>query len=86
MSFLNTALPPLQRYPSGVSYHACPFLNLTLDPLLAVHPDNPTGRVCLGDDPAEVANTHGGFHRQTSLTTSNVIDLIARYTVISLIN
>lgn len=77
MSFINAALPVMRRYPNGVSYHTCPFLNVSLDPILAVHPDTVV-RGCLADNPSEVRGTHGGFHRQTTLLTSNIIGLIDR--------
>lgn len=78
MSFINPALSIQRRYPAGVSYNTCPFVNVSLDPLIAVHPDMPMGRVCLAATPSLVEGTHGGFHKLTTLTTSNIIGLISR--------
>lgn len=76
MSFLNSALQLERRYPDGVSYNSCPFSNATRIPLVDVGADQPELRSCLPSPPEELPATHGGFHRDTSLTTSNVIGLL----------
>ena len=78
MGFLNSALPEDRRAPAGVSYNTCPFFNMVPDPLLAVLQETPQERVCLVSTPLRLQGTHGGFHRETSLITSNVIGLFAR--------
>lgn len=79
MSFINPSLPSDRRYPDGITYNTCPFIDVILQPLLAVRPDDPVGRECLGTSPPTVVGTHGGFHRGTNLTTSNIIGFIKRY-------
>lgn len=66
------------RYPQGVTYNTCPFFNVSTEPLLAVRPDPIEPVFCLASPPMELADTHGGFHTQTTLTTSNVIGLFQR--------
>ena len=83
MSFINTALPIGRRYPVGVSYHTCPFFNRTVGPSLAVRPEIPVGMTCLVAPPPTLENTHGGFHTDTRLTTSNVIGLLNRFVLSS---
>lgn len=78
MGFLNSALPVDRRYPSGVSYHTCPFFNIVADPELAVLQEAPQENVCLASAPIRLRETHGGFHRETTLVTSNVIGLLTR--------
>ena len=79
MSFINPALSTEQQYTDSVTYNTCPFSNVIPNPLLAVHPQDPTGRLCLSTAPPETEQTHGGFHRETRLATSNVIGLLNRY-------
>lgn len=81
MEFLNSALPGNGRYPAGVSHHTCPFFNVVADPLVAVRPEMPQDRVCLASAPSELQETHGGFHKGTTLVTSNVIGLLDRLVV-----
>ncbi len=79
ISFLNPSMTSSQaRYPPGVTYNVCPFLNVTTDPLLAVRPDPTQPVFCLSSPPTELVDTHGGFHTQTTLTTSNVIGLFQK--------
>ncbi len=78
MSFNNPGLTFDRRYPEGILYNTCPFFNAPMVPALAVRPEEPIRRVCLAESPSEVEGTHGGFHRDTNLTSSNVIRLINR--------
>ena len=78
MSFFNLALVTDSRYPSGISYHTCLFDDDTSDPLLPVIPETLQPRTCLSPSPVILGNTVGGFHRETQLTTSNIIGLLER--------
>jgi len=78
MSFLNQLQPVDRRYIPGISYHTCPFMDASRDPILAVRPEEPTERVCLEQLPTRLQNTHGGFHKETQLNTSNVLGMFGR--------
>lgn len=78
MSFINPSLTLERRYPDGVTYYSCPFFNASVDPILAVRPDDPIGGICRAEAPSTIERTHGGFHRETSLVTSNVIGLLSQ--------
>lgn len=79
MGFLNPSLLIDHRYPPGVTYYSCPFLNVSQDILIPVKEIPPQQSTCLDPPPLELEGTHGGFHWQAHLFTSNVLGLLERY-------
>lgn len=73
MAFLNPQLE--ERYPPGVSYYSCPYVNGSREPSLPVRVLPPQVQVCLAAPPTELEGTHGGFHRFTQLRSGNVLGL-----------
>ncbi len=81
MAFLNPQL--VMRYPPGVSYNTCPYVNASQAPSLPVRDEPPQIQVCLDAPPTELNDTHGGFHRYTRLLTGNVLGLWNRWGLVS---
>ena len=68
----------MDPYPPGVNYHTCPSSTTSSVPLLPVQSDPPIQSVCLEESPIELTFTHGGFAKDTTLETSNIIGLYGK--------